>query len=381
LFQLGLINDPDGVLKFSSKSKFPFIGWRTELGLRYPNMALINDQYSQDNKITVRTKRPLWKDADLELNWAVAWKYSRTSPRSTDSLGRQTVGEPTISGGVERSFLTIPPIFLFKSLKSGLEDVGKKYEELSKTEPTNKALVKAFEDGLETLPLLKKVFGQYAPRPNWTLRWSGIERIAGLSSVFERLSLEHNYSSNISRDFRSSPSKGEQTDAEQIKYGFSPLAGINMTFKKLLKGNFSGNFKYNTTTSYTLNVATQTPNIMSTLAQEISLTLSYSRRGFSIPIFGLDLSNDIEVSMNFSYTKNSRRRYEPELLSINQEGIPMEGQTRTRLEPRIRYVLSSRVTASLFYTYIRTAPDAAGSTVIGTTSNEAGLDIHISIGG
>ncbi len=380
LFQLGLINDPDGILRFSTKSKFPFIGWKTELGLRHPNMQS-SDQFSQDNKITIRTKRPLWKDADLELNWNVGWRYTRTTIMKSDSLGIQSLGEPTIGGGIERSFLSIPPVFLFKAFKSGLEDVGKKYEELVKTEPANKALVKAFEDGLETLPLLKKIFGQYAPRPNWTFRWSGIEKIAGLNSVFERLALEHNYSSSIRRDYRSSAGKGEQTDGEQIKYGFSPLAGINMTFKKLLKGNFSGNFKYNTTTSYDLNVATQTPNIMSTLSQEISLTLSYSRRGFSFPLFGLDLSNDIEVSMNFKYTKNSRRRYEPMLLSVNQEGIPMEGQVRTQLEPRIRYVLSSRVTASLFYTYIKTAPDAAGSRVIGTTSNEAGLDIHISIGG
>jgi len=380
LFQLGLINDPDGTLKFSPKSKFPFLGWKTQLGQRYPNLKS-SDQFSQDNKITLRTRRPLWKDADIELNWNIGWRYTRTTIMQSDSLGRQTLSEPQIGGGIERSFLSIPPVLLFKFFKSGLEDVGKKYDELSKTEPPNKALVKAFEDGLETLPILKKILGPYAPRPNWTLRWSGIERIAGLDAVFERLSLEHNYSSSIRRDYRSTVGKGEQTDAEQIKYGFAPLAGINMTFKKLLKGNFSGNFKYNTTTSYDLNVASSTPNIMSTLAQEISLTLSYSRRGFSLPLFGLDLSNDVEVSVNFSYTKNSRRRYEPQLLTINQEGIPMEGQTRTRLEPRIRYVLSSRVTASLFYSYIKTAPDAAGSRVIGTTSNEAGLDIHISIGG
>jgi hypothetical protein len=45
----------------------------------------------------------------------------------------------------------------------------------------------------------------------------------------------------------------------------------------------------------------------------------------------------------------------------------------------VRYVLSSRVTAALYYRYSNIAPDAAGSAIIGTTTNEAGLDIHISI--
>jgi hypothetical protein len=77
--------------------------------------------------------------------------------------------------------------------------------------------------------------------------------------------------------------------------------------------------------------------------------------------------------------KNARRRYDPELLSSNNEGTPLEGTTRTQLEPRIRYVLSTRVTSSIFYRYTKTAPDEGGSTTYGTTSNEAGVDIHISI--
>ena len=83
--------------------------------------------------------------------------------------------------------------------------------------------------------------------------------------------------------------------------------------------------------------------------------------------------------MTYSRTRNSRRTHDPTALSSTQEGVPLEGNTRTTLEPRIRYVLSSRVTAALFYRYSKVAPDEGGSLIPGTTTNEAGLDIHIAI--
>ena len=51
----------------------------------------------------------------------------------------------------------------------------------------------------------------------------------------------------------------------------------------------------------------------------------------------------------------------PDLLTQNTEGNPLGGSTRTQWEPRVRYVLSSRVTAALYYRYSSIAPDAAGS--------------------
>ncbi len=378
LYQLGLIADPHGTLQFAPKSKFPFLGWKTIYGPRAAG-AQLSDQYSQSNNITLRTNRPLWTGATIDINWKVGWQYSRTTTIITDSLGQQVRGEPTTSGSIDRSFLTLPPVLFMKVFKSNLETVGKKYEQFQKTDAPDVALVKAFEEGFEALPFLSKVLGPYVPRPNWTIRWDGIEKLVGLGSIMDRLSLEHNYSSNFRRDFRSYPGKGQRTDAERMSYGFSPLAGVNMTFKQVLKGSLSGNFRYNTTTNYDLNLAAQQPNIVSALAQEISFTLNYARRGFSFPLFGLNLSNDIEVSFTYSRTKSSRRRYDPTLLSSDQEGIPLEGNIRTVLEPRIRYVLSTRVTAALYYRYTKTAPDAAGSTIYGVTTNEAGVDIHISI--
>ena len=152
---------------------------------------------------------------------------------------------------------------------------------------------------------------------------------------------------------------------------------MNFTFKELLKGSFGSNIRYNTNTSFDLSTSSQ--NIVEQLSQEISVTLSYSRRGFEIPFFGLSLDNDLDISGSYSLTKNSRTTYDISKLVDNITGTPLEGSTRTVIEPRIKYVLSSRVTASVYYRFTKIEPDASGSLIPGSTVNEAGLDIHIAI--
>jgi cell surface protein SprA len=376
LYQLGLITDPSGYLQYTPKSSFPFVGWKTVHGLRAPN-AQLSDQFAQANNIALRTSRPLWTGATLDINWKVGWQYSRNTTLNTDEFGNPTTGTVVTAGSVERSFLTLPPVFFLKSLNSGLSDVGKKYEVLKTSMPQNAALAEAFERGMEALPFLNRVFGQFVPRANWTFRWDGLERLAGLSSVVQRMSLEHTYVGSFRRDFRSLPAGGQQTDIERASYGFAPLAGVTATFSDFMKGNLQGTLRYNTTTSFDLNLSAL--NIVETLSQEMSVSLTYSRRGFQFPLFGVNLSNDVDMSMTYSRTKNSRRTHDPKLLVVKADGTPLDGSTRTQLEPRIRYVLSTRVTAALFYRYSKIAPDEGGSLIFGSTTNEAGVDIHISI--
>jgi cell surface protein SprA len=235
----------------------------------------------------------------------------------------------------------------------------------------------AFEEGFEALPLLRSVFGQYYPRPNWSFRWDGLERLSMFSGFVSRLSLDHAYTATYNRQFRNLPGSGEQTDGQRVAYGFAPLIGLNFTFKDLWKGSLGATVRYNSNTSYELQ--TSSTNIVETLSQEISVSASYSRRGFEIPLFGLALNNDLDITASYSITKNSRRQYEVARLDVNQEGTPLDGTTRTVMEPRIKYILSARVTASVYYRYTKVTPDDQGSRIPGSTINEAGLDIRISI--
>ena len=120
-------------------------------------------------------------------------------------------------------------------------------------------------------------------------------------------------------------------------------------------------------------------NIVETLAQDVSLTVSFNRRGFSFPLFGLSLSNDIDISFTYTRTKNSKRQHLLQYLKTTQDGTPLDGNTRTTIEPRVKYVLSTRVSAGMYYRYTRIAPDEGGSFIVGNTTSEAGIDIHISI--
>ncbi|HXX64433.1 MAG TPA: cell surface protein SprA, partial [Bacteroidota bacterium] len=384
LYQLGLISDPSGTLtNFGPRSYFPFFGWDVEPGPRAANGVLVNT-FRETNRLTLKTTRDLWAGARLDLNWSVGWSYNRTQNIQTDSLGHIIVANTiqSISGNVDRSFLTFPNVLFLGIFKTSLQDVAKRYSVLKSTSldsSNNQAnLSQAFQEGFEALPFLSKLFGQYYPRVNWTLRWDGLEKIPLFAGFVSKLSLDHSYNSTYTRSFENVPGGvGEVTDAQRVGYGFAPLVGANFTFKEVLKGNFGANLRYNTNTSYDLSVSSA--NIVETLQQEISFTASYSRKGFEIPFFGLSLSNDVDISLNYSISKNSRTSYDVSQLDVNLVGVPLEGTTRTTIEPRIKYVLSQRVSASVYYTYTKIEPDFAGSQVPGSTTNEAGLDIHIAI--
>ena len=384
LFQLGLISDPSGKLtNFGVRPGFPFFGWDVDPGPRASG-GVLNNTFRQTNRLSFKTSRALWEGARLDLNWSVGWSYSRNqSLVVSDSLNPIPVLQTSqTAGSIDRSFLTLPDVLFLGMFKTSLKEVSKKYAEYKSsgdsTTNDDQKLSKAFEEGFEALPILRKLFGQFYPRVNWAFRWDGLEKIPMFSGFVSRLSLDHSYNSNFTRQFQNVPGlSGDRTDAQRVMYGFAPLVGLNFTFKELLKGSFGANFRYNTNTSYDLALSSR--NIVETLSQEISLTASYSRKGFEIPLFGLSLQNDVDISLSYSVTVNSKKTYDTSRLDVDVTGTPLEGSTRTVLEPRIKYILSARVTASIYFRYTKVAPDDNGSRIPGSTTNEAGLDLHISI--
>ncbi|MGE5497895.1 MAG: hypothetical protein ACM3Q2_07490, partial [Syntrophothermus sp.] len=119
-----------------------------------------------------------------------------------------------------------------------------------------------------------------------------------------------------------------------------------------------------------------TKNITETNSKEIGISASYSKTGFDLPIFGLSLKNDIEITLAYTRSQNSVVNYNMDLFT--EGGIPQDGTVRTTMEPRIKYVISSKVTLSIFYKRSSVQPEGAAR-ISATTTNEAGLDVHISI--
>lgn len=353
----------------------------TPAELRAPNGSLM-DTFSESNRVSMRTQRQLWQGARIDLTWNYAWNFNRNHSLITDDDGIPTIASKNQAGDIDRSFLTLPQLPGLKMLGGNLDDVISLFQESLNDSNDDRSegekLSDAFERGMESFSLLSRFFGDALPRMNWTFRWEGLESLGIFQSWARRVSLDHAYSSSYSTRWRARPDiTGKQTEMQRISMVFSPFIGVNVTFKDFLKGNLSANARYNTTTHYDLNYSSRI--VVQTTSQEISFTASYGRSGFSIPLFGLALSNDINLSMTFSMSRNERLRYTIESLRSDGIGQTDDGATRTSFEPRIRYVLSQRVTATIFYRHMKTAPNKDGSRTPGMTINEAGVDINISI--
>ena len=379
LYQLGLSSDPHGTVILKTKPSFPFLTGFTVPGLRAPNGNL-TDAFNQTNNFTTRTSRTLWEGATIQLTWTLGWSYNTNRTIRTDSAGAPTEVNRTTSGDVNRTFLTFPNTFVFKLFKTGIEDVSKRYEELKDDfgDPRGNDLkiIQAFEEGMEAMPLSTRLINSMMPRPNWSFRWDGLEKFDLFSGFASRVTLDHSYTSTLRRRWRLTPDGAQITESEQISYGFTPLVGLSITFKQIGKGNLTGNFRLGTSTSTDLSPSVQ--NITETNTSDINLSASYSRSGFEFPFFGLSLSNDIDISFSYSYSKNNRRVFDFKK-EFKKDGDPLEGTIRTSLEPRIRYTLSARVTASIYYKYSKMKPDAGGSRIPGSTINEGGLDLRVQI--
>ena len=337
----------------------------------------LSDNFSQRNSFDFKTQRPLWEGAKIDLTWKVAWSLNKSTTLTVDSLGHVTPnGSPNVSGTLSRSFLSLPPVLFLSVFKSGIKTVHDKYDPNS-TDPM--ALSNAFEQGFESLPIFSnfkflKAVSDYVPRPNWRVTWDGLEKYFPFKSFAKRVSFEHAYVSDYTEGWQLTPDGVQQMQTQKIEYGFAPLVGFNFTFADLWGGNLISSLKYSTKTDYDLGITTKA--IVETYSNEIGITAGFSKSGFELPLFGLSLKNDIEFSFSYTSSKNTSVNYD--MSNYVDGGTPQDGTTRTSIEPRIKYTISSKVTLSIFYTRSSVQPDGP-SRIPPTTTNEAGLDVHISI--
>ncbi|MBN1398634.1 MAG: cell surface protein SprA [Bacteroidetes bacterium] len=385
LYQLGLASDPNGRLVLKTKGTFPFITGHTYPGIRATDSTgtvNITNEYTQNNIITLQTSRPLWQGASLDLNWKVGWVYNKTTNGKVNSEGYPENLASTVSGSVTRSYICLPPFLIFKLFKTDLEKVNEKFIESKTADEENKTsdaekLSQAFEEGLEAMPWLSKILGPLAPRVNWTFRWGGLENISFMKSFATSISLDHSYSSTHTQNWKTDiGGKGEKDITSQsVMYGFSPLLGLNIAFKDIGNGKLNTTFRYNTTTTYDLTPSSLVA--VETSRSDIAISATYSQKGFELPFFGLSLMNNIDVSINYSFTNNTSLKYD--FKNYISSGVSQGGTSTTTIEPRVRYSLSERVTAALYYRYSKVTPDEGGGIVPGSTTNEGGLDINIAI--
>jgi hypothetical protein len=386
LYQLGLISDPYSKLVLFGKKSFPFFGFgmsqTTRIASPDSTQTLINDNYSNTNSVDIKTSRNLWQGARIDLSWHVGWSYTRNISFETNSYGAvDSIFSSTISGQVSRSFLTIPPFSVFSAFKSGISQVAADYEtalnDPNDTRTNQEKISDAFVKGFETLPILDKIFGQYMPRMNYSFSWDGLEQLPLFKSFATHVSFTHAYQSTYSENWHNTNGSGQVTDAQTLSYGFQPLAGLNIAFKSIGDATISGSILYNTSTQYSLNPTTS--SIAQQYTGQLTITADYAKKGFSLPLFGLNLQNDVDISASFSQAASTSSSFSMD--AFTPGGTPISGTTQNSLEIRFRYEVSQRVTASIYYRNTRIIPTIPASLTPGSTTNEAGVDVHVSIAG
>ena len=352
------------------------LGLNSDVGQRAAG-ANLQDVFTQRNNLDFKTSRPLWEGAKIDLNWKVGWSINKSTNLQADSDGRIFVNNIASSGTTDRSFLTFPPTLFLSIFNNGIKRVNELYDPNSPNPREN--LSQAFVEGFESFPILANLsfleeFANYIPRINWRMSWDGLEKFFIFKSFAKRVSLTHEYKSGYTEGWKLTPDGNKEILTQRIDYAFSPLAALNFTFADLWGGNLISSVKYSTRTSYDLGSSTR--NITETFSRDIGITAGYSKSGFELPLFGISLKNDIEFSFSYNSTKNSTVIYD--MTDFIEEGTPKDGTVRTTFEPRIKYTISSKVTLSIFYRRSSVEPEGAAR-IPPTTTNEAGLDVHISI--
>ncbi|MCI0449624.1 MAG: cell surface protein SprA [Chlorobi bacterium] len=333
------------------------LGWVTEPGRRIPGVQL-TDGHNLNNSVTFNTFiNPIFPN-NLKINFT--YKITNASNKSitynTDSV-TGALSPPTAN--TESRTLTRPSFFISGDIVSSM---GVGFNPQSQA----KEIADKFESNVVSFPF-----------PSWTLTLSGVEKFEMFSNFAQSVTIESGYSSEYKKVLSYDGVTPERTRDQGITAGFSPLIGVNFTFKPISEGNLTASFKLSKTDNYILEP--NSANITNTATNDLSINASYTKSGFKVPLFGLSLENNLTISFSYTRTKNDPvvYRYDPlgDIWNTNSQ----TGSTSTTVSPSIQYNLSKSVTLQLFYKYTKVEPTGNNLQITTRTSNEAGLNVKLQI--
>ncbi len=333
MYQLGLSNNP---------------------GKRVPGLQ-IQDNNSQTNNVTITaTINPLIpQNIRMNLTFKSNSGYQNSASFISDSNG-VLVNPTNQSSNTTKSY----------SIFFG-GNIDKFTPQLTSDLQSNTQIIStAFKKQLASFPF-----------PNWSLSISGVEKIPLFSEFATSVTIENSYTSEYSEAFTLDNNNVTIPQRQGVTQSFSPLIGLNVTFKETFGGNLTATLRINNSKS---SILTPTSNLIQvTNTNDWSLNANYSKAGFDIPFFGLSLKNDISFSLTIS--KNTTDPKDYKFSETGLETSPGSGSAVTTINPSIQYSLSSKVQMTLFFKYIKTEPTQNSASIVPRTSKEGGLNIRIQI--
>lgn len=326
-------------------------------GKRVANLNNITDAFNQTNNISVSAAISpiLPQNIRMNLTFKRLWGFNNTASFNSNEQG-------ILSDPVNK---TSSKNFGYSMFFAGsVEDFT--FESSAIADENVKNIADQFKSKIGSIPF-----------PNWTLSVSGLERFPLFQEIANTVTLENGFNSEYAEASSLNATNIEVISRQSVTQSFSPLIGINISFKPIFGGSMTAAFRINK--SKTNSLVPSSSLIQVTSTSDWSLNANYSKAGFEIPLFGLSLKNDISFALTISKNTNDPTDYRFVEGSNKPEAIPGNGSAVTTINPSVQYSLSSKVQMQLFYKYIKTEPTQGILNTIPRSSNEGGLNIRISI--
>ncbi|MCU0429628.1 MAG: cell surface protein SprA [Cytophagaceae bacterium] len=239
------------------------------------------------------------------------------------------------------------------------------------------------------------------PLPNWSINYSGLNKIPILSKRFTSITLTHTYNSmysigsfssstlygydyirpdfDIDRQFQSG--QGVLNDdslllpvylLEQvnIRENFGPFLGINIK----TKGKLSYRIEYKRSRNLTL--ALSNIQMREDISNDITVGFGFAKSGTKLPfkVRGRDKILERELNVRIDFSVKDNKAYQRVL---DENSIITAGNTNIQFRPTASYNVSQRLTTQFYFEHTRAIPRVSTSFKRNTTS--FGLQLRFSL--
>ncbi|MBC7947906.1 MAG: cell surface protein SprA [Chitinophagaceae bacterium] len=234
-------------------------------------------------------------------------------------------------------------------------------------------------------------FSSLIPKPNWSIAYNGLSKIAGLDKIFTNVTIRHGYHSTLSMNsfntallFQDPSRVGypyfrDTLTGNYIPYflvpnitiqeQFDPLIEIDMTFTNQLTTRIE--FRK----SRTLSLSLVDYQLSESRSTEVTFGFNWRKKGMPLikKIGKMKLDNDVTFRFDFSLrddaTANSK---------LDQgTSFGTAGQKVIRIAPSIDYILNKRVSLKLYFEQNRNIPKISNAFPI--TNTRGGVQVRISL--
>ncbi|MCB2200597.1 cell surface protein SprA [bacterium] len=216
--------------------------------------------------------------------------------------------------------------------------------------------------------------------PNYNFRWSGLEAFGPLEIVAQSISVEHSYRGSYTEDWEDvlniDSERVRQVKTKKYEKAFSPLAGMNITWKY----GISTTIRYNE--SMSINETASNGSRRRDTTTGISFQANYTRKGgFRIPLPIWPFRNrrfNNETTFSLAFDQSNTLKENRSVISDdpNPDFTKESESSNWSVTPSVTYKFSRTVSGSARYKY-----GVTESQYNTTRYQEFGINVNIKIQG